>query len=34
LAQKNEDPTLAEGICDRIVHESYTIVIAGGQLDA
>ena len=27
--QKIGDPTLADAICDRIVHDSYTIIIAG-----
>jgi DNA replication protein DnaC len=29
--QKIGDPTLADAICDRIVHDSYTIVISGGD---
>jgi DNA replication protein DnaC len=28
--QKIGEPTLADAICDRIVHDSYRIVIAGG----
>jgi len=29
--EKIGDPTLADAICDRIVHDSYTIVIAGND---
>ncbi|MDR3295845.1 MAG: ATP-binding protein [Clostridiales Family XIII bacterium] len=29
--EKIGDPTLADAICDRIAHDSYTVLIGGGE---